>query len=191
MLNDIKSIMISEEEIAKKVKELGKQLTEEYKGKDLLIVGILKGCMLFLSDLVRAIDLPLTMDFMVVSSYGTTTKSSGVVRIIKDLEREIEGKDVLIVEDIVDTGLTLSYLVENFKTRNPKSVKICSLLDKPDRRKAKVDIEYVGFKIPDEFVVGYGLDYGENYRNLPYVCVLKPEVYTNFRHETPDTRHES
>ncbi|TAH63335.1 MAG: hypoxanthine phosphoribosyltransferase [Anaerolineaceae bacterium] len=170
--------MISEEEIAKKVKELGKQLTEEYKGKDLLIVGILKGCMLFLSDLVRAIDLPLTMDFMVVSSYGTTTKSSGVVRIIKDLEREIEGKDVLIVEDIVDTGLTLSYLVENFKTRNPKSVKICSLLDKPDRRKAQVDIEYVGFKIPDEFVVGYGLDYGENYRNLPYVCVLKPEVYT-------------
>lgn len=178
MLKDIKSIMISEEEIAKKVKELGRQLTEEYKGKDLLIVGILKGCMLFLSDLVRAIDLPLTMDFMVVSSYGTTTKSSGVVRIIKDLEREIEGKHILIVEDIVDTGLTLSYLVENFKTRNPKSVKICSLLDKPDRRKAQVDIEYVGFKIPDEFVVGYGLDYGENYRNLPYVCVLKPEVYT-------------
>lgn len=178
MLKDIKSIMISEEEIAKKVKELGRQLTEEYKGKELLIVGILKGCIMFLSDLARAIDLPLTMDFMVVSSYGTTTKSSGVVRIIKDLEREIEGKDVLIVEDIVDTGLTLSYLVENFKTRNPKSVKVCSLLDKPDRRKAQVDIEYVGFKIPDEFVVGYGLDYGENYRNLPFVCVLKPEIYT-------------
>ncbi|MGI6585552.1 MAG: hypoxanthine phosphoribosyltransferase [Lutisporaceae bacterium] len=170
--------MISEEEIAKRVKELGKQLTEDYRGKELLIVGILKGCMLFLSDLVRAIELPLTMDFMVVSSYGTTTKSSGVVRIIKDLEREIEGKDVLIVEDIVDTGLTLSYLVENFKSRNPKSVRICSLLDKPDRRKAQVDIEYVGFKIPDEFVVGYGLDYGENYRNLPFVCVLKPEIYT-------------
>ncbi|HYF81904.1 MAG TPA: hypoxanthine phosphoribosyltransferase [Clostridia bacterium] len=170
--------MISEEEIAKRVGELGKQLTEEYKGKDLLIVGILKGCMLFLSDLVRAIDLPLTMDFMVVSSYGSTTKSSGVVRIIKDLEREIEGKDVLIVEDIVDTGLTLSYLIENFKTRNPKSVKVCSLLDKPDRRKAQVDIEYVGFKIADEFVVGYGLDYAEIYRNLPFVCVLKPEVYS-------------
>ncbi|NLK35015.1 MAG: hypoxanthine phosphoribosyltransferase [Gracilibacteraceae bacterium] len=178
VLEDIKSIMISEEEIAKRVKELGKQLTEDYRGKELLIVGILKGCMLFLSDLVRAIELPLTMDFMVVSSYGTTTKSSGVVRIIKDLEREIEGKDVLIVEDIVDTGLTLSYLVENFKSRNPKSVRICSLLDKPDRRKAQVDIEYVGFKIPDEFVVGYGLDYGENYRNLPFVCVLKPEIYT-------------
>ncbi len=178
MQNDIKSIMISEEEIARRVEELGKQLTAEYQGKDLLIVGILKGCMLFLSDLVRAIDLPLTMDFMVVSSYGSTTKSSGVVRIIKDLEREIEGKDVLIVEDIVDTGLTLSYLIENFKTRNPKSVKVCSLLDKPDRRKAQVDIEYVGFKIPDEFVVGYGLDYAEVYRNLPFVCVLKPEVYS-------------
>ncbi|HOS70006.1 MAG TPA: hypoxanthine phosphoribosyltransferase [Bacillota bacterium] len=178
MLEDIKSIMISEEEISKRVKELGKQLTEDYKGKELLVVGILKGCMLFLSDLVRTIELPLTMDFMVVSSYGATTKSSGVVRIIKDLEREIEGKDVLIVEDIVDTGLTLSYLVENFKARNPKSVRVCSLLDKPDRRKAQVDIQYVGFKIPDEFVVGYGLDYGENYRNLPFVCVLKPEVYT-------------
>ena len=178
VLEDIKSVMISEEEISKRVKELGKQLTEDYKGKELLVVGILKGCMLFLSDLVRTIELPLTMDFMVVSSYGATTKSSGVVRIIKDLEREIEGKDVLIVEDIVDTGLTLSYLVENFKARNPKSVRVCSLLDKPDRRKAQVDIQYVGFKIPDEFVVGYGLDYGENYRNLPFVCVLKPEVYT-------------
>ena len=179
MEKDIRNIMISEEEIAKRVKEMGKQLTEEYRGKDLLIVGILKGCMLFLSDLVRAIDLPLTMDFMVVSSYGTATKSSGVVRIIKDLEKEIEGKDVLIVEDIVDTGLTLSYLIENLKTRNPKSVKVCSLLDKPDRRKAQVDIEYVGFTIPDEFVVGYGLDYAEVYRNLPFVCVLKPEVYSD------------
>lgn len=179
MQRDIKNIMLSEEEIAKRVKELGKQLTEEYKGRELLIVGVLKGCMLFLSDLVRTIDIPLTMDFMVVSSYGTATKSSGVVRIIKDLEREIEGKDVLIVEDIVDSGLTLSYLIENLKTRNPKSIKVCSLLDKPDRRKAKVDIEYVGFKIPDEFVVGYGLDYAERYRNLPFVCVLKPEVYSN------------
>ncbi|KUO70947.1 MAG: hypoxanthine phosphoribosyltransferase [Clostridia bacterium BRH_c25] len=178
MQKDIKNILISEEEIAKRVKELGKQLTEVYEGRELLIVGILKGCMLFLSDLVRSIDLPLTMDFMVVSSYGNTTKSSGVVRIIKDLEREIEGKDVLIVEDIVDTGLTLSYLIENFKTRNPKSVKVCSLLDKPDRRMAKVDIEYIGFTIPDEFVVGYGLDYSEVYRNLPFVCVLKPEVYS-------------
>jgi hypoxanthine phosphoribosyltransferase len=179
MHKDIQKVLISEEEIAKRVKEMGGQLTEEYKGKDLMVVGILKGCMLYLSDLVRAIDLPLTMDFMVVSSYGSATKSSGVVRIIKDLEREIEGKDILIVEDIVDTGLTLSYLIENLKTRNPKSVKVCSLLDKPDRRKAHVDIEYVGFQIPDEFVVGYGLDYSEVYRNLPFVCVLKPEVYSD------------
>lgn len=178
MDKDILKIMISEEEIAEKVKEIGKQITEDYKGKDLLIVGILKGCMLFLSDLVREIKLPLTMDFMVVSSYGTATKSSGVVRILKDLEREIQDKDVLIIEDIVDTGLTLSYLMENLKTRNPRSVKVCSLLDKPDRRKAAVDIEYTGFAIPDEFVVGYGLDYSEVYRNLPFVCVLKPEVYT-------------
>lgn len=179
MHKDIKSILITEEELGNKVRELGKQITEDYKGKDLLIVGILKGCVMFLSDLVRTIDLPLTMDFMVVSSYGSATKSSGVVRIIKDLEKDIAGKDVLIVEDIVDTGLTLSYLIENLKTRNPKSVKVCSLLDKPDRRKAQVDIEYIGFKIPDEFVVGYGLDYDEVYRNLPFVCVLKPEVYEN------------
>lgn len=178
MHKDIQKVLISEEEIAKRVKELGVQLTEDYKGKDLMVVGILKGCMLFLSDLVRAIDLPLTMDFMVVSSYGNATKSSGVVRIIKDLEREIEGKDVLIVEDIVDTGLTLSYLIENLKTRNPNSVKVCSLLDKPERRKVHVDIEYIGFRIPDEFVIGYGLDYAEVYRNLPFVGVPKPEVYS-------------
>ncbi len=177
MEKDILKIMISEEEIQKKVKEIGQRITEDYKGRDLLVVGILKGCMLFLSDLVKEIKLPLTMDFMVVSSYGSATKSSGVVRIIKDLEREIQDKDVLIIEDIVDTGLTLSYLMENLKTRNPRSVKVCSLLDKPDRRKAAVDIEYVGFTIPDEFVVGYGLDYSEVYRNLPFVCVLKPEVY--------------
>lgn len=178
MENDVLKVMISEEEIAQKVKELGKQLTKDYEGSDLMVVGILKGCMLFLSDLVREVKLPLTMDFMVVSSYGSATKSSGVVRIIKDLERDIENKDILIVEDIVDTGLTLSYLIENLKSRNPKSVKVCSLLDKPDRRKVDVDIEYTGFVIPDEFVIGYGLDYAEVYRNLPYVCVLKPEVYT-------------
>lgn len=178
MENDVLKVMISEEEIAQKIKELGKQLTKDYEGSDLMVVGILKGCMLFLSDLVREIKLPLTMDFMVVSSYGSATKSSGVVRIIKDLERDIENKDILIVEDIVDTGLTLSYLIENLKSRNPKSVKVCSLLDKPDRRKVDVNIEYTGFVIPDEFVIGYGLDYAEVYRNLPYVCVLKPEVYT-------------
>lgn len=178
MQNDIKEILITEEQIKQRTKELGKQITEQYKGKDLVVIGVLKGCVIFLSDLVRQIDLPLTMDFMVVSSYGNSTKSSGVVRIIKDLEKDIQGKDVLIVEDIVDSGLTLSYLVEYLKSRNASSVKICSLLDKPERRKSQVTIDFSGFQIPDEFVIGYGLDYAEVYRNLPFVCILKPEVYT-------------
>lgn len=178
MKNDILKILISQDEIKQKVKELGDKITNDYKGKNLMVVGILKGCVVFLSDLIREIDLPLTMDFMVVSSYGSSTKSSGVVRIVKDLEKDIAGKDVLIVEDIVDTGLTLNYLVDYLKSRNANSVKICTLLEKPDRRKAEVDLEYVGFHIPDEFVVGYGLDYAEIYRNLPFVCILKPEVYS-------------
>ncbi len=178
MENDIKEILITEEQIKQKTKELGKKITEHYKGKDLVVIGVLKGCVIFLSDLVREIDLPLTLDFMVVSSYGTSTKSSGVVRIIKDLEKDIQNKDVLIVEDVVDSGLTLSYLVEYLKSRNANSVKICSILDKPEKRKAQVDIAFPGFQIPDEFVVGYGLDYSEIYRNLPFVCILKPEVYT-------------
>lgn len=178
MHNDVKEILITEEQIKAKTKELGAIITEYYKGKDLVVIGILKGCVVFLSDLVREINLPLTMDFMVVSSYGHSTKSSGVVRIIKDLERDIQGKDVLIIEDIVDSGLTLSYLMEYLKSRNASSVKVCSLLDKPERRKAEVEIEFKGFQIPDEFVIGYGLDYAEVYRNLPYVGILKPEVYT-------------
>jgi len=178
MNNDILKILISQDEIKEKVKELGQLITKDYKDKDLMVIGILKGCVVFLSDLIREINLPLTMDFMVVSSYGSSTKSSGVVRIVKDLEKDIAGKDILIIEDIVDTGLTLSYLVEYLKSRNASSVKICTLLEKPDRRKAEVDLEYVGFHIPDEFVVGYGLDYAELYRNLPFVCVLKPEVYS-------------
>lgn len=178
MNNNILKVLISKEELQQKVKELGQMITKDYKDKDLMIVGVLKGCVIFLSDLIREIDLPLTMDFMVVSSYGSSTKSSGVVRIIKDLEKDIAGKDVLIVEDIVDTGLTLNYLVDYLKSRNANSVKICTLLEKPDRRKAQVELEYVGFRIPDEFVVGYGLDYAEIYRNLPFVCILKPEVYS-------------
>jgi hypoxanthine phosphoribosyltransferase len=178
MQNDIKEILISEEQIRTRTKELGEEITKCYKGKDLVIVGVLKGCVIFLSDLIREIDLPLTMDFMVVSSYGHSTKSSGVVRIIKDLEKDIQGKDVLIVEDIVDSGLTLSYLMEYLKSRNASSVKVCSLLDKPERRKSQVEIDFVGFQIPDEFVIGYGLDYAEVYRNLPFVGILKPEVYT-------------
>lgn len=178
MQNDIKEILITEDQIKARTKELGKQITECYKGRELVVVGVLKGCVVFLSDLIREIKLPLTIDFMVVSSYGNSTKSSGVVRIIKDLEKDIQGKDVLIVEDIVDSGLTLSYLIDYLKTRNANSVKVCSLLDKPERRIAQVDLDYVGFHIPDEFVIGYGLDYAEVYRNLPFVGVLKPEIYT-------------
>lgn len=177
MEKDILKILISEEEIRQRVKELGTEITEDYKNRDLMIIGVLKGCMVFLSDLVREIKLPLIMDFMVVSSYGSSTKSSGVVRIIKDLEQDIMDKDVLIIEDIVDSGLTLSYLIEILKSRNPRSVKVCSLLDKPERRKSSVSIDYTGYRIPNEFVVGYGLDFDEVYRNLPYVCVLKPEIY--------------
>ena len=177
MEKDILKVLIDEKTIKNRVAELGKIIECEYKGKDLMVIGVLKGCMFFLTDLVREINLPLTMDFMVVSSYGDATKSSGVVRIIKDLERDIQGKDILIVEDIVDTGLTLSYLIEVLKGRNPNSVKVISLLDKPSRRKIQVDVEHIGFSVPDEFVCGYGLDYNEVYRNLPFVCILKPEVY--------------
>lgn len=179
MQNDIKEILISEEKLKEKIRELGKQIEKDYKDKDLLVVCVLKGAVLFLSDLIREINLPLNIDFMAVSSYGNSTKSSGVVRIIKDLEKDIQGKDLLIVEDIVDSGLTLSYLIENLKSREPRSVKLCTLLDKPERRKVDVSIDYTGFVIPDEFVVGYGLDFAEVYRNLPYVCILKPEVYSN------------
>lgn len=178
MNSDILKVLISQDEIKDKIKELGEKITRDYKNKDLLIVGVLKGCVIFLSDLVREIKLPLTMDFMVVSSYGSSTKSSGVVRIVKDLEQDIGGKDVLIVEDIVDTGLTLNYLVDYLLSRHANSVKICTLLEKQDRRINDVELEYVGFHIPDEFVVGYGLDYDEVYRNLPFVCILKPDIYS-------------
>jgi hypoxanthine phosphoribosyltransferase len=177
MKQDIKEILIPEDELQNRIKELGRQITEDYKGKDLVLVCVLKGAIMFMSDLSKYIDLPLTMDFMAVSSYGSSTQSSGVVKIIKDLDASIEGKDVLIVEDIIDTGLTLSYLVENLKSRGPKSVKICTLLDKPNKRKADVAYDYKGFTVPDEFVVGYGLDYAEKYRNLPYISILKEEVY--------------
>lgn len=177
MRNDVEKILISEEELRAKNAELGKQITKDYEGKDILVVGILKGSSIFMSDLIREIDLPLQIDYMVVSSYGTCTESSGVVRILKDLQHSIEGKHVLIVEDIVDTGLTLSYLMENLKGRGPESVKICTLLDKPVRRKKQFDIAYIGFEVPDEFIVGYGIDYAEHYRNLPFIGALKRSVY--------------
>lgn len=179
MHNDIKKILVDEEQITLKVKELGAKITEDYKGKDLLLICVLKGAAIFVSDLMKRIDLPLEIDFMAVSSYGSDTKSSGVVRILKDLNQGIEGKHVLIVEDIIDSGLTLSYLRDNLKARGPASVEICTILDKPERRKTYLDIKYTGFQVPDEFVVGYGLDYAEKYRNLPFVAVLKEEVYSN------------
>lgn len=178
MKNSIKSILVDEEALQLKIKELGEQITKDYQRKELLVVCILKGAVMFVSDLIKRIDLPLEIDFMAISSYGNSTKSSGIVRIIKDLNEDIKGKHILIVEDIIDSGLTLSYLIDNLKSREPASVAICTLLDKPDNRKTEIDIVYTGFVVPDEFVVGYGLDYAEKYRNLPFIAVLKEEVYT-------------
>lgn len=177
MKNDVKEILFTEEQIEKKVKELGEKISEDYKGKELIVVGVLKGANVFLSDLIRKINIPVIIDFMAVSSYGMSTESSGVVKILKDLDFSIENKEILIVEDIIDTGLTLKYLCENILSRNPNSLKICTLLDKPERRKVDLKVDYKGFDIPDEFIVGYGIDYGEKYRNLPYVATLKEEVY--------------
>ncbi|KJS20816.1 MAG: hypoxanthine phosphoribosyltransferase [Clostridiaceae bacterium BRH_c20a] len=175
---NISKILITEEEIKVKVKELGEMITRDYQEKDLLVICILKGAMVFMADLVREIKVPLDIDTMVVTSYGSSTKSSGVVRILKDLDESVEDRDLLIVEDIVDTGLTLKYLMDNIFSRGPRSVKICSFLDKPERRKVAITPDYKGYSIPDEFVVGYGLDYAEKYRNLPYVAVLDPKAYS-------------
>lgn len=179
MDNDIDHVLVSEDELKAKVAELGAQISRDYDGKDLLLVSILKGSVVFMADLMRAVKTPCAIDFMVVSSYGgANTSSTGLVKIIKDLDADLTGKDVLIVEDILDTGITLSKLVPVLKMRNPNSVKICTILSKPSRRKAEIEPDYCGFEVPDEFVVGYGLDYDEKYRNLSYVGVLKPEVYS-------------
>jgi hypoxanthine phosphoribosyltransferase len=170
-------ILYDREQVMARVKELAQEITKDYADKNLLVVGILKGAFIFMADLVREIDLPLEIDFMDVSSYGVSTVSSGEVRIIKDLDYSIRDKDVLIVEDIVDTGLTLQYIKEILAKRGPRSIGICCLLDKPSRRKAAINPEYVGFAIPDEFIVGYGLDYAEQYRHYPAVCILKPSIY--------------
>jgi hypoxanthine phosphoribosyltransferase len=177
--DDISRIIISRDEIAKRVSELGKEISRDYAGKDLVLIGVLKGCALFLADLVREIDIPLSIDFVAVSSYGADTKSSGVVRILKDLDDSVESKHVLVVEDIVDTGLTLrlSYLLENLRSRRAASVKVCALLDKPSRRQVEVPVNYRGFTVEDNFVVGYGMDYQGMYRSLPYIGLLKPEIY--------------
>jgi hypoxanthine phosphoribosyltransferase len=177
MINDIDRVLISEEELSAIVKRLGEQISIDYKGKDLLLVGILKGSVMFMSDIMRSITIPCEIDFMAVSSYGSGTVTSGEVKIIKDLDRRLEGKDLLIIEDILDSGVTLSYIKEILMARKPKSIKICTLFDKPDRRKAEIFADYIGSKVPDEFIVGYGLDYDEYYRNLPYIGALKRSVY--------------
>ena len=177
MHNDIQEILVTEQQLQQKVQELGAAISRDYAGKDLLLVAILKGSVVFMADLMRAVTIPCNIDFMVVSSYGKGTNTSGLVKIVKDLDQDLNGKHVLIVEDILDTGVTLSNLVPMLKMRNPASVKICTILDKPSRRKADIEADYRGYQIPDEFAVGYGLDYAENYRNLPYVGVLKREVY--------------
>lgn len=178
MRDDILEVLLSEEEIHAKVQELGAQITKDYAGKTPFFLGVLKGCYVFMADLTRCVDLQCSMDFMAVSSYGGGTSSTGAVRITKDLSRDIEGKDVIIVEDILDSGVTLSYLKSYLANRKPASIRIVTLLDKPARRKADIKADYCGFTVPDEFVVGYGLDYAEAYRNLPYIGVLKPEVYS-------------
>jgi len=177
MHNDIKEVLISTEDIKNKCEQIGKQLTEEYDGKFPLAIGVLKGAMPFMSDLLRYTETHLEMDFMDVSSYGSGTRSSGEVKIVKDLDTKVEGRDLLIIEDIIDSGLTLRYLVDLFKYRKAKSVKIVTLLDKPSGRTAAIKADIVGFEVPDEFVVGYGLDYQQKYRNLPYIGVLKPIIY--------------
>jgi len=175
--DDVEEILLSGEEIANRVSELGAQLASDYAGRDPVLVSVLKGSIIFLADLIRSMEMPVSLDLMEVSSYGASTETSGQVRILKDLSKSIEGRDVIVVEDIIDTGLTLNYLLKYLRDRNPSSIRICCLLDKPARRLAEIPIDYIGFSIPDRFVIGYGLDYDERYRNLPYIGVLKPSVY--------------
>ena len=171
--SDIQSVLISEEALAAKVAEMGQAISRDFAGKKLIVIGVLKGSVVFMADLIRQITIPVEMDFMAVSSYGAGVKTTGVVKILKDLDRLIEGYDVLVVEDIVDSGRTLSYLLEMLRSRGPKSLRLCTLLDKPDRRVVDVDVDYTGFQIPDKFVVGYGLDYDQRYRNLPYIGIVE------------------
>jgi hypoxanthine phosphoribosyltransferase len=174
---DVEEILLSGEEVQARVAELGAQLAADYDGREPVLVSVLKGSIIFLADLVRAMPIPLSIDLMEVSSYGTSTESSGQVRILKDLSTSIEGREVIVVEDIIDTGLTLNYLLRYLHDKGPASIRICCLLDKPARRLAPIEIDYRGFTIADRFVIGYGLDYGERYRNLPYIGVLRPSVY--------------
>nr|WP_196792294.1 hypoxanthine phosphoribosyltransferase [Motilibacter deserti] len=178
MGTDLERVLVTEEEIQNRLQEMAAEIDSDYHGRDLLLVGVLKGAVMVMADLSRKISSPIQMDWMAVSSYGSGTKSSGVVRILKDLDRDISGKHVLVVEDIIDSGLTLSWLVANLESRGPASIEVATLLRKPDALKVDVTVKYVGFDIPDEFVVGYGLDYAERYRNLPFVGLLAPAVYS-------------
>ena len=175
--DSVEKVLVTKEQIEARIAEMGAQITKDYEGKKLIVVGILKGAIVFYSDLARHIDMPMTFDFLSVSSYGNSTVSSGEIKFLKDLDQPVEGYDILIVEDIIDSGRTLSYLRKNLEARNPNSVRVCCLLDKKERREVEVEVNYVGFDIPDEFVVGYGLDFAGQYRNLPYIGVLAPEAY--------------
>ena len=177
LLDDIDEILIPEEALRGRIRELGRTISKDYEGKEPLLVGILTGAVLFMSDLLREITIPCQMDFMATSSYAEGTTSSGIVRILKDLDQSIEGRHVIVVDDIIDTGLTMDYLLETLKTRYPASLRVCALLDKVPRRIRYVPLDYRGFEIPDKFVVGYGLDFAGRYRNVPFICVLKPEIY--------------
>ncbi|NCB63880.1 MAG: hypoxanthine phosphoribosyltransferase [Clostridia bacterium] len=175
--NDIQEVLFDEKTLKDRVTEIGAEIDRDYAGKEPMLIGVLRGSFMFISDLMRCVTLPCTVDFMAVSSYGSGTSSSGQVRIVKDLSDDIEGRDIIVVEDILDSGNTLSYLLELLKARKPASIRLCTLLDKPSRRTKPVDVSYTGFSIPDAFVVGYGLDFDEKYRNLPYIGILKPCVY--------------
>ena len=177
MNNDIKEVLFNEDELSDRVRQMGAKISNDYSGKELILIGVLKGSVIFMADLLKEITIPCKMDFMAVSSYGNSTETSGVVRILKDLDFEIQGKDILIVEDIIDSGVTLKYLMKYLSGRKPNSLEIVCLLNKPDRRKVDIDVKYLGYDVPDHFLVGYGLDYAEKYRNLPYVGILKEEIY--------------
>jgi hypoxanthine phosphoribosyltransferase len=177
MNNDIKEVLFSEDELRDKIRQMGAKISNDYSGKELILIGVLKGSVVFMSDLIKEITIPCKMDFMAVSSYGNSSETSGVVRILKDLDFDIQGKDVLIVEDIIDSGVTLKYLMKYLSARKPSSLEIICLLNKPERRKVDIDVKYLGYNVPDYFLVGFGLDFAEKYRNLPYVGILKEEIY--------------
>ena len=177
MKKDVKEILYSREKLELRIKEIGEKISIDYKDKDLVLIGVLKGSVMFMAELMKSISIPCSMDFMAVSSYGNSTTTSGVVRILKDLDDEIEGKHVMIIEDIIDSGITLKYLMEYLRGRKPQSIEIACLLNKPERRRVELEVKYIGFDVPDFFLIGFGLDYAQKYRNLPYIGILKEEIY--------------